>query len=300
MMEQATSLLLKAQNADGGWGASEGRQSNTEATSLAVLALESIGKSFAIEYVRRGVAWLAGMQRRDGSWPLAAGLTEPSWSTAYAVFTLSNFATYRRAARRGGEWLLAHEGSALPFLASLLIRFSLIKKASELDHNLVGWPWTAGTFSWVEPTSYALMALKKLKFDLAGKRLEERIRQGEVMIYDRMCEGGGWNYGNSKVMGETLWPYPDITALALIALQDRPEDEANRMSLRALEKMLKEVNSGLALAWSIICFSLYGRETGPWRRLLVKNFDETKFLGETKSLALSVLALGGGANFFRV
>lgn len=120
------------------------------------------------------------------------------------------------------------------------------------------------------------------------------------MIYDRMCEGGGWNYGNSKVMGETLWPYPDITALALIALQDRPEDEANRMSVRALEKMLEEVNSGLALGWSIICLSLYGRETGPWRQLLVKSFDETKFLGETKSLALSVLALGGGAKFFRV
>ena len=55
-----------------------------------------------------------------------------------------------------------------------------------------------------------------------------------MLIYDRMCESGGWNYGNSQVLGETLWPYPDVTAIALIALRDRATSEANQKSLHAL------------------------------------------------------------------
>ena len=41
------------------------------------------------------------------------------------------------------------------------------KKATDMDTELKGWPWSAGTFSWVEPTAYALLALKKLGADPA-------------------------------------------------------------------------------------------------------------------------------------
>jgi hypothetical protein len=144
------------------------------------------------------------------------------------------------------------------------------------------------------------MALKKLKQSLVGTNFEERIRQGEMLIYDRMCENGGWNYGNSKVLGEALWPYPDVTAVALIALQDRAASEANQTSLRALDNMLQEAASGTALGWGILCLKLYNREVREWKKLLVKNFERTRFLGETKAVALALLAFGNGASLFHV
>jgi len=139
-----------------------------------------------------------------------------------------------------------------------------------------------------------------LRHALDGTSVNDRIRQGELMIYDRVCEDGGWNYGNSKVYGEALWPYPDTTALALIALQDHPHMEANQKSLEMLENSLNDTRSGLALSWSIICFQLYGRDVGRWRQVLVERFEKTGFLGETKSLALALLASTDALLFFRV
>jgi hypothetical protein len=144
------------------------------------------------------------------------------------------------------------------------------------------------------------MALKKLKQSLVETNCGERIREGEMLIYDRMCENGGWNYGNSRVLGEALWPYPDVTAVALVALQDRAMSEANQRSLRALDAMLREAGSGTALGWGILCLTLYKQDVGEWKRILVKNFEKTRFLGETKSVALALLSLGNGANLFRV
>jgi hypothetical protein len=158
----------------------------------------------------------------------------------------------------------------------------------------------AGTFSWVEPTSYFLIALKRIRRQLVGTNVDERIRQGESMIYDRMCDGGGWNYGNSVVYGEKLWPYADITAIALIALQNRHDAIENRVSFAALQNAVKTANSGLALSWSAICYEIYGHDSANLRKLLISGFETTGFLGETKSLALYILALTGGAKYFRI
>ena len=43
MIDQVRNTLIGLQNRDGGWGAAEGRRSNTEATSLALSALHSAG-----------------------------------------------------------------------------------------------------------------------------------------------------------------------------------------------------------------------------------------------------------------
>lgn len=134
---------------------------------------------------------------------------------------------------------------------------------------------------------------------LAATNVEERIRQAEMLIYDRMCDAGGWNYGNSKVLGDSLWPYPDITAVALIALHDHAQNRANQLSLRALDMMMGEVGSGLALSWGIICLSIYNQDTRESQKLLTKSFQKTRFLGETKTLALAILALANGGRFFK-
>jgi hypothetical protein len=301
MLESAIDFLLKNQNADGGWGSVRGKGSNTESTSLSVLALKSANRDLLEKSIERGIHWLVERQRVDGSWSLNDTSRVPSWSTAMAILALGLWPEYQNRTIKAANWVLQQEGNRPGLLAKVLFALSFKKKAAlNLNLDLVGWPWSSGTFSWVEPTSYYLIALKKLRSQLAGTNVDDRIKQADLMIYDRMCRGGGWNYGNSEVLDENLWPYPDITAVALIALQDHGETDANKESLRALEGMLKDVHSGLALSWSVICLSLYGQDTGKWRNLLAETFEKTRFLGETKSVALAALALSDGAKFFRV
>ena len=115
------------------------------------------------------------------------------------------------------------------------------------------------------------------------------------------ADGGGWNYGNSKVFGDALWPYPDVTAVALIALQDHQSSvKLIRKVCRALRKMMQETDSGLALCWGTICLSIYGDETSGWKRQIEKRFQTTGFLGETKTLALALVASVDHVKAFRL
>jgi hypothetical protein len=64
--------------------------------------------------------------------------------------------------------------------------------------------------------------------------------------------------------------------------------------------MLMHVDSGLALSWATLCFALYGHEVFPWQTRLVHGYERTGFLGDTRTLALALLALGEGAKFLQV
>jgi Squalene-hopene cyclase N-terminal domain len=300
MINAAIELLLGAQNEDGGWGAVKGKRSNTESTSFVLMALKSLEGNPFDRQTTAGLKWLLQRQKDDGSWSLSDASKQSSWTTPIAALALLSFQDQREHALRAAKWILTQEGRKPGWVATLLFRLSLLKKITELDPYLSGWSWTAGAFSWVEPTSYSLMTLKKLKRSLDGTNCEERIRQGEMLIYDRMCENGGWNYGNSRVLGEALWPYPDVTAVALIALQDQAMSETNQKSLRALDAMLREAGSGTALGWGILCLTLYKQDVQEWKKILVKNFEKTRFLGEIKAVALALLAFGNGASLFRV
>ncbi len=299
MIEQVLKNLTKLQNPDGGWGATHDRHSNTEATSLAIAGLNSVDDPAANQSAMRGAGWLTEHQNQDGSWPLNDVTKEGSWSTALAILALGEFSQHRSAALRAARWLLRQEGSKPGILAELIL-WVTGKSNGNLNRDLIGWSWVPDSFSWVEPTSYALIALKKVGAGLDETNVKERIHQGEEMIYDRMCMGGGWNYGNSKVMDYAIWPYPDITAVALIALQDRAAEPANQQSLQRLRQMAKEVNSGLALCWGTICLNLYGQESTDWKPLIEKRFSKNGFLGETKTLALALLALSGNAAPLRI
>ena len=299
MLEHAARLLMQNQNPDGGWGAVAGRQSNTEATALAFLALRSAAADTVI--TDRARNWLVKRQLAEGCWPLNDSVKEASWSTALAILALtSGLVEDRERLIKAGNWLLEQAGGKPGLLAKLMVFLRGQKRVVRLNQDLIGWPWTTGNFSWIEPTSYCLMALKKLKQQLPAERVHERIAQAELMIYDRMCDGGGWNYGNSEVYGEKLWPYPDTTALALIATQDRPERQENQLSLRLLKDLALKADSGLALSWASVCFKLYGQDDAALKNSLAQRFAKTQFLGETKTLALALLAVGDGARHFRV
>ena len=74
------------------------------------------------------------------------------------------------------------------------------------NNQLLGWPWIDGTFSWVEPTSWCLLALKKAGQLPSRTGAAARIAEADRMLADRCCVSGGWNYGNSNVLGKELSP----------------------------------------------------------------------------------------------
>lgn len=289
MLPAALQFLQKTQNADGGWGSVPTRQSNTEATALTVLALSSCPEAKAT-HRERGLQWLIDLQNPDGSWPMQRSPSHGSWATALATLALASFEGQRARALKGARWLIAHRGRSLGWLASLAYRVVPEKMPVQVDPDLLGWSWTSDGFSWVEPTSYALIALKRLNAEIGGAA-DPHIREAERLLYDRMCSGGGWNHGNSNAYGVTIPPYPETTALALIALQDRKAEAPNRASLGRLVAMLAEVESGLSLSWAILYFSLGGQDVEVWRRRLARCYTRSGFLGETRVIALALLAL---------
>ena len=288
--------LLSLQTTDGGFGVRAGIPSTTEPTALALLALEDEHDAVAVTAARRARAWLEGAQTADGGWPAVATIAEPSWATALAVLALGRDETTREPALAGARWLLGQAGAAPPrsqsFRDWLLGREAIVV----MDDTLTGWPWAHGTFSWVEPTAYAVLALDQLRALLPQELVTRRLDVARRMLVDRRCANGGWNYGNSRVLGEDLWPYPDTTALALLALRRGPGDPAQQAtSLDALVRMLAENGSGLATALGILALDAYGRDVAALRVRLRERFVHTGFRGETRALAYAALALGTGA-----
>ena len=300
MLDRIITDLQQNQNPDGGWGALRDKRSNTESTALAVMALKALAETTAADNRKRGIDWLLRRQNKDHSWPLNETAKEGSWTTALAITALSDFAENSERVLAAARWLLEQEGSKPGILAEVILWATGKSGVNKLNKDLIGWSWVPNSFSWVEPTSYALIALKKLRARLAGTNVDERIRQGDAMIYDRVCNGGGWNYGNSRVLDYALWPYPDITAVALIAMQDHAREQANQESLQVLSKIARETDSGLALCWAAICLNVYAQDNSGFQGQIEKRFAATAFLGESKSLALAVIALNGKTNPFRI
>jgi hypothetical protein len=194
------------------------------------------------------------------------------------------------------EWLLAQKGEQMPWLGRIR-EFLSGTKVVELDTTLDGWPWSAGSFAWVEPTSWALMAIKSVWSEAPPGPARSRVEEGERMLLDRACPDGGWNYGNKRVLDVALEPYPDTTAIALMALHGRqaPEIESG---FHALDRLLNENASGLALALGALSHKAWGRDSTALQTRLVGLYERGRFLGETRTLALAALATEGGPGWF--
>jgi hypothetical protein len=290
--------LRESRNEDGGWGTRAGLPSNTESTALAILALAAVSAAVDEPIRAAGARWLREHQAADGSWPYARGLPAGSWSSSLAVLAIGAGRDDRSAAQRGISWLIGEKGRS----PSRFDRFRswLLGNSPEtgMDLQLKGWPWAPGTFSWVEPTAYAIVALGRLA--PADNDAVRRVEEGRRMILDRTCPGGGWNYGNAKVLGEELRPYPDTTALGLIGLQGVESTPAIDESMGALARMMADYHSGLTLSLSAICHRIYGRDPGSLIERLEIGWDETAFMGETRTTALAVIASAGGSSPFEI
>ncbi len=182
--------LQAARNLDG-FGPREGAAPEPEPTALASLALDDAA----------GRGWLERRQRDDGGFALVAGPVVNDGATGLCALALGPGTARERAL----DHLVATRAQATASSADV-----------PHDPNIHGWAWTVGTYGWVEPTSHAILALQALRPEAASAQ----IADGLALLADRECEGGGWNYGNPIVLGVTLEPYAQTTAMALVALQN--------------------------------------------------------------------------------
>jgi len=291
VIETITKELIAARNNDGGWGTFAERPTNAEATAFAVMGLAAGERSRPAD--ERGLSKLLSMQRSNGAWPMLEATPDSPPATALALIALSGFAGTEVAIERGVAWLASQRGDR-GGRGRRFVQYWLPEVLPvEAKLGLPGWPWVEGTWSWVEPTAYAVLALKRAT--RAGHGFAEttqRIEEGESLLRDRMCYGGGWNYGNKKVLGRELPPYPDETALALLALDDHSNDSSIIAGLHVLELLDQETGSGLTSSLTTICLSGYGKDSSRAKQRIRSSHSHTAFLGDNKVRGLALLALG--------
>ncbi len=239
----AADFLLKAGDPKGGWPYRPGTQPSPEPTCLSLMALASLREAAATR--KAAIRWLESQTNSEGALTLI-GDDQPHWSTSLFVIALTRLGVRTDLREKAVNWLLAWKGERVE-----------PKKEITLDGALQGWPWATGTFSWVEPTSYALFALK-----LAGHGRHPRVIEAERLLLDRVCQDGGWNYGNRVIYGAAFQGFLSTTALATLALQDcaaaRPAVERG---LAFLERGIQTHQSALTLALSILCFQVFSKPT---------------------------------------
>lgn len=110
------------------------------------------------------------------------------------------------------------------------------------------------------------------------------------MLIDRACPGGGWNAGNGVVYGTAVAPHCDDTAIALLALHNRPQHPITQTGLKYLERTSPTVTAPWSLAWAILALAAYRRPISVLRRALL-DLPDLFYLDDTSTLALVCLAL---------
>ena len=259
--------LLSSRNSDGGWGYYPGKGSRLEPTAWALLALNESPAPLK--------NW-----RLQGSWRVdVAGAPINYAFQALSGLVLLQHPEFARDASAIARNLLDIKG--VSFEQTDAIR---------QDNSLQAWPWIDGTFSWVEPTALALLLIKKCRSSLAGNAAE-RIAVGERMLIDRVCTGGGWNYGGSNVFGQDLFPYVPTTAWGVLALQDRPQEPALVKSVARLRQDATTEPSAQALALAVIALQAAGRAPAEIRAALAKEAARALTLQHNVGLAMTLYAL---------
>ena len=236
--------LLRLASPDGGWGYQAGQPAHLEPTCLAVLALSADAERHSAA-ITNGLQSLAAHARPDGTYRLLRGRPHATWPTALVLFTRFVLGHASAETDPMANGLLAVEGRVVKLDPE-------VDDMSDIDLQLVGWPWAEGTFSWVEPTAWACLALRT-----AGRGDHPRVQEGLRLLLDRAFDTGGVNYGNKCILGKSTEPIPGPTAVLLLALQgvtDEPRIEAAKGYLRVHGEQTTDLEH---LSWIRLALSVH-------------------------------------------
>ncbi len=288
--DRAARELLERWIPSSGWGYRPDRSPSAEPSTLAALGLASWARRFGDDpettrAVQSAASWLTRLQRPDGSVPSASVPAAPGWTTAHAVLLWNGLEGFEENRCRACQWLLRTEGvrQTLPPAERGVIGH---------DPALAGWPWVAGTHSWIEPTAMAVVALCA-----EGHRENRRVAEGIRLIRDRSMPDGGWNYGNPEVFGRALRPQPGPTGAALLALATAQTNDVRAVepACAYLLRILPATRSALSVGWGVLGLTASAArpaEAGQW--LATAWEDCAGRAGSTVELGLLLMAATGG------
>jgi hypothetical protein len=269
---------------EGNWGYKKGAAPSVEPSVLSWFGLLATGHEGPAASELAGALsaarWIAEIQRADGSLPVSAAIQSPGWTTPLAMLFWSGLPGFEASRRKARNWLLRLEGRTLP-------KNDPGAKLFGHDSTAVGWPWVQGTHSWLEPTAMAILALCR-----EGLSHHPRVEAGTHFLVDRSLKDGGWNYGNTAVMGRDLRPQPGpsgVAMLALAALQvDSPEC---RRGIDYLRQALKDVRSGTSLGWGVLALRAWEACPRDAERWLAESYHKYRARpDQAASLGLLLLA----------
>ncbi|MGD1010798.1 MAG: prenyltransferase/squalene oxidase repeat-containing protein [Candidatus Aminicenantales bacterium] len=272
LIKRLSSLSL----AGGGVPYYKGGGPSAEPALQALLALSV--SSAPAEISNPLLTWATKLQNSDGSIAInPVHRDQGLWLTALAAVVFHKFG------------LKDARDRALGFVVSL--KSVTIPNDPRVRQNnlLTGWPWVPGTFGWVEPTAWSLVAL-----NVCGLGGHPRATEGRAFLLDREILSGGWNYGNPGLNDRELLPFWDTTGLALIALHGQVDVDKVRASLDLLDKNQEKIDSPCGLAWAAMGLETYGRDVA---RLKMRLFSLLSSLPEdtlnAAHLAVGLIALSG-------
>ena len=283
-------FLLQAQNADGGWGFHPKSESRAEATCWALQALGESSSKVTEAAAARGLQYLRTAQLGDGSWPATTDGTSGCWVTALCCWTMLAAHDFSNSVAAGLRWTCNDWPQDSTPWRRFLGKFSRQEHVQPINNAYRGWGWTPGTSSWVEPTSFALIALERAPTDMVPRDARRRRELAEAMLYDRMCPDGGWNCGNPRVYGVPGEPLVVPTVWALVALRRHPTRRENVMSLDWLERQLANIQSAGSFALAKICLETCGRKLPSNAPVLADLYERNGFLENVQVAAWTLLA----------
>ncbi|HJZ77939.1 MAG TPA: prenyltransferase/squalene oxidase repeat-containing protein [Vicinamibacterales bacterium] len=273
--------LRRGRNVDGGWGYYAGKASRIEPTCWVALCLAR-AETLPTDASDDASRWLAARQRPDGF--IGDGTAEPPNVGFNGLAAL--------AVRNSAAW--SSEGATR--LINGLGRtkgLALKNDQDRQDNTLQGWPWIEESFSWVEPTAWCMLAMKISSALLPDRERAARIDEAERLLLDRMCQTGGWNYGNSNTLGRELSAHVPTTALALLALQDRRDHPSVRKSIEYLTRSRLAESAGMALSLTSICLRVYGVPAPDVNERLAALAQKHAFFGNLHIAAMALYSLTG-------
>ena len=244
-----------------------------DATAWAILVL-SIEPSFG-ELVSSARLRLEKSQSQDGRVVISKDHPDAYWPTPMAILAWHGSPKYERPLAKAVDFLTQTTGVHWEKSENDVVGH---------DTLIPGWPWIDSTHSWVTPTAQAMIALT-----VAGFGEHDRVMEGKRLLVDRQLPRGGWNYGNTSVLGQELRPFPETTGVALNALAGRVSREDIQPSLDYILEEVPRLRTPLSLAWAIL--GLKAWDLGPERALewIVETLERGSRYGGYDTSALCVL-----------
>jgi len=258
---------------EGGFAMHNGGSFRPDATAWVVMALEAYERNRYL--TNTACQRLAGSQLPDGRITAVEGHPESYWPTSLALLAWKKVAGFEQQVELATQFLLNTTGKYWPKRKDAAVAH---------DTSIKGWPWIEGTYSWIEPTALAILALRS-----SGFHGHERVREAVRMILDRQLTSGGWNYGNKIVFNKELRPIPENTGMALTALAGLVEKGQIKSSLDYLTNEVQKLRTPLSLAWSIFGVSAWSNQPANLHDWIFESLDLQKKYGRYNTELLSQL-----------